>query len=166
VPFAVLILALLVGGMCALLALNTVTAASEVQQRRVDASNATLNNEQQQLSRDVANLQSPDDLARKAANLGLVPADSPAFLRINADGSVTVLGSPAPASTQPPATTPTPTVPVPAPAATTPAATPGTAITTPDPNATPAAGATPTPTPAPTPSQTPTPTVTLPGGPR
>ena len=113
-PFAVLILALIGGGLCALLALNTATAASEVRERQVDAANAALNDTEQQLSRDVASLQAPAELARRAAALGLVPADAPAFLRVDSNGSITVLGSPAPVSNPAPAptpsTSPTPTL--------------------------------------------------------
>lgn len=90
--FVLLVLAVLGAGLCALLALNTATAASEVAERRLDASNNSLTDSAQQLSRDIAGAQAPDNLARMAAALGLVPADSPAFLRINADGSATVLG--------------------------------------------------------------------------
>ena len=41
-----------------------------------------------------------------AARLGLVPAGSPAFLRLNADGTVTVLGAPAKVPTPPVPLTP------------------------------------------------------------
>lgn len=94
-PFLVLLLAVLGAGLCTLLVLNTVTAASEVQERQLDASNRSLTDSAQQLSRDIAAAQAPASLARMAAALGLVPADSPAFLRLNSDGSVTVLGKPA-----------------------------------------------------------------------
>jgi outer membrane biosynthesis protein TonB len=165
VPFAVLILALIGGGLCALLALNTATAASEVRQRNVDAATAALNDKEQQLSRDVAALQSPEQLAAEAARLGLIPADSPAFLRINKDGSVTVLGSPAPASSPPPPTTPAPT---PTPTKTTPK--PTTKPTTTKPGGAPTSKTTsktaPKTSAKPKPTRTPTPTVTLPGGPR
>ena len=94
VPFAVLLLGVLAGGMCALLALNTATAASEVRERRLDAANANSNAVQEELSRTISGLQAPAQLARMAAALGMVPAGSPAYLRINADGTVTVLGHP------------------------------------------------------------------------
>jgi hypothetical protein len=103
-PFAVLLVSLLGGGLCALLALNTATAASEVSQRKLDAANSKLGNQEQQLSRDVADLQAPSVLGAKARAMGLIPAGSPAFLRLNADGTVTVMGSPGPAE---PATVPT-----------------------------------------------------------
>ena len=171
VPFAVLIVALLGGGLCALLALNTVTAASEVRQRNVDAANASLTDSQQQLSRDISALQAPAELARRAAALGLVPADSPAFLRLNADGSVTLLGAPAPATIQPPATTPAPTTPATTSATTTSAkstAAKASAKSTVTPSGTRAKATTsaPKPKPKPKPTSTPTVTVTLPGGPR
>ena len=95
VPFVVLLVGVVAAGMCALLALNTATAASEVRERHVDAANSSLSARQEQLSRAVADSQAPAELSRMAARLGLVPAGSAAFLRINADGTVTVLGAPA-----------------------------------------------------------------------
>ena len=106
VPFAVLLLGVLAGGMCALLALNTATAASEVRERRLDAANTTLNATQEQLSRAISGLQAPGQLARMAAALGMVPAGSPAYLRVNANGTVTVLGHPAKIVAPPKALTP------------------------------------------------------------
>lgn len=96
VPFAVLLAAILVGGLLALLGLNTASAAGEVAQRKYDAANASLSDIQQQLTRDLAAHQSPAELAKEAARLGLIPAANPAFLRFNPDGSVTILGSPGP----------------------------------------------------------------------
>ena len=93
-PFVALIVALLVAGLSALLGLNTATTAAAVRERSVDANNSSLNDSEQQLSRDIAALQAPQNLADQAAKLGLVPVNSPAFLRINADGSGTVMGHP------------------------------------------------------------------------
>jgi hypothetical protein len=106
VPFAVLLAGVVGAGMCALLALNTATAASEVRERHVDAANSSLSAKQEQLSRALALTQAPAELARMAAKLGLVPAGSPAFLRLNADGTVTVLGAPAKVPTPPVPLTP------------------------------------------------------------
>jgi hypothetical protein len=94
IPFAVLLTAILVGGMLALLGLNTASAANEVTQRKYDAANASLADVVQQLGRDLAARQSPAELAKAAYRLGLIPAANPAFLRFNADGSVTILGTP------------------------------------------------------------------------
>ncbi len=96
IPFAVLLAAILIGGLLALLGLNTASAAGEVAQRKYDAANASLSDIQQQLTRDLAAHQSPAELAKEAARLGLIPAANPAFLRFNPDGSVTILGSPGP----------------------------------------------------------------------
>lgn len=113
VPLPVLLGALLLAGLCALLALNTASAAEELKQRSLADANANASDTEQQLLRDLASRQAPEALASAAAALGLVPNPNPAFLRINADGSVTVLGTPVPAS-QPvapatPSSTPSPT---------------------------------------------------------
>jgi outer membrane biosynthesis protein TonB len=105
VPLWVVLIAMLAAGLCALLALNTASAALEVQTRGLSDSNANTSDEQQQLTRDLAVKQAPGNLAAAAAALGLVPNQNPAFLRINQNGSVTVLGNPVPAT---PAPTPTP----------------------------------------------------------
>lgn len=97
-PLAVLLAIMLVGGLCALLALNTASAAQELKQRSLNDSNAALSDLEQQLMRDLAAKQAPASLAAAAAAQGLVPNPNPAFLRLNADGSVTVLGLPAAAS--------------------------------------------------------------------
>jgi hypothetical protein len=102
----VLLVGVIAAGMCALLALNTATAASEVRERRIDAANSSLSAKQEQLSRSLANVQAPAELSKLAAKLGLVPAGSPAFLRLNADGTMTVLGAPAKVPTPPVPLTP------------------------------------------------------------
>ena len=101
-PLPVLLGLMLVGGLCALLALNTASAAQELKQRSLTEANAALSDQEQQLMRDLAARQAPAALAAAAAAQGLVPNPNPAFLRLNADGSVTVLGSPTPASVAPP----------------------------------------------------------------
>ena len=107
-PLPVLLGGMLIAGLCLLLALNTASAAEELQQRKLTDSNASASDAEQQLIRDLASRQAPAALASAAAALGLVPNPNPAFLRINADGSVTVLGSPTPASVPPAPVTPTP----------------------------------------------------------
>lgn len=169
VPFALLVLGLLVGGLVALLALNTASAANELQRHDAATKDVSVAAELEQLNNEVAASQAPGNLARIAAELGMVPAGNPAFLRVGADGKVQLLGSPGPA-TAPPVPAPT-TAKKTSPAKTTAKTTPKTtgAKTTPKTTATKTAGATkPTPTPAPTPAPTPTPnpTTTLPGGTR
>jgi hypothetical protein len=98
VPLPVLLGGMLVAGLCLLLTLNTASAAQELRQRELTDSNANASDLEQQLVRDLASRQAPAALASAAAAQGLVPNPNPAFLRINSDGSVTVLGSPTPAS--------------------------------------------------------------------
>ncbi|MEO9239297.1 MAG: hypothetical protein ABI418_14545, partial [Jatrophihabitantaceae bacterium] len=93
-PLPVLLGGMLLAGLCALLALNTASAAQELTQRSLTDSNANTSDIDQQLVRDLAAKQAPAALASAALAQGLVPNPNPAFLRINADGSVTVLGSP------------------------------------------------------------------------
>ena len=108
-PLPVLLGLMLVGGLCALLTLNTASAALEIKQRHISDANAGTSDTEQQLLRDLAAKQAPGSLASAAASLGLVANPNPAFLRINPDGSVTVLGSPTPATVPSPPPTPTPT---------------------------------------------------------
>lgn len=113
VPFALLVGGLVVGGLCALLALNTASAANELSRHDLAAKDAAIAAQVQQLQNQVAASAAPGNLGQAAAALGMVPAGNPAFLRIGTNGAVTVLGSPAPATANPltaaspPATRPT-----------------------------------------------------------
>jgi hypothetical protein len=100
-PFAVLVVGLIVGGMALLLALNTASAANELRRNDLAGRDAGVGAQVQQLEIDVAASAAPGNLAQAAAALGMVPAENPAFLVIGSDGSVRVLGSPAPVSAQP-----------------------------------------------------------------
>lgn len=111
-PFVLLIAGLLIGGMCALLALNTAAAAAELRRQSLTESNAASADDVQQLKADLAARQAPGALASAAAGLGMVPANHPAFLRILPGGTVKVMGSPQPAAAAAvsnPKPTPTPT---------------------------------------------------------
>jgi hypothetical protein len=142
VPFAVLVVGLLVAGLWALLALNTAAAAAEVQARQLTSDNANRLDEVQQLQIDINAKQAPGVLAGEAAKLGMVPDTNPVFLSIHADGSVVVLGTPTPVSGPAiPSATPPATAP---PATTVPPATAPPATTVP-PVATPIPGASPLP---------------------
>lgn len=167
VPFALLVVGLIVGGMCALLALNTASAANELARHDLAGKDSDVSARLEQVRNAVAASAAPGSLGSAAAALGMVPAGAPAFLKIGADGKVTLLGSPAPA-TSPPLPVP-PAVPKPTPAgpkktpatttskATATARTHTTARTTLKP---------PTTTPTTAPTTTPTPITTLPGGTR
>ncbi|MDT4894762.1 MAG: hypothetical protein QOE97_3797 [Pseudonocardiales bacterium] len=101
VPFALLVGGLVVGGLCALLALNTASAANELSRHDLAAKDAAIAAQVQQLQNQVAASAAPGNLGQAAAALGMVPAGNPAFLRIGTNGAVTVLGSPAPATANP-----------------------------------------------------------------
>ncbi|MDP3968651.1 MAG: hypothetical protein Q8Q02_10230 [Nocardioides sp.] len=97
VPFVTLVITLLVTGVAGLLLFNTSMqqasfAAAALETRAADASAR-----QQALQRELELLRNPQRVAERAQTLGMVPAPSPAFLRL-ADGAV--LGSPVVASAE------------------------------------------------------------------
>lgn len=172
IPFAILVTALIVGGMCALLGLNTASAANELARHNLAVKDADIAAQVQQLQNDVAASAAPGALGSAAAALGMVPAGNPAFLQVGADGRVKVLGSPAPASAAAPAVVqpkpkPTPTSTTTG-AKSTPTSTKSGTSTGRAGTTTPTGTKTTTghPTPTPTPTPIPTPTTTLPGGAR
>jgi len=162
VPFALLVVGLIVGGMCALLALNTASAANELARHGLAGKDSDVAAQLEQVRNDVAASAAPGSLGSAAAALGMVPAGAPAFLKIGADGKVTLLGSPAPATTVAPPVVPR-AVPKATPSKTN--ATPAKAKTAAKTKARTAAKTTAKAAPK-TPTATPTPTTTLPGGPR
>ncbi|GAA0277265.1 septum formation initiator family protein [Streptomyces polychromogenes] len=134
-PFVLLVVALLAGGLISLLLLNSALNQGSFQLSRLKKETTALTDEQQALQRDVDAYSAPDALQRRARELGLVPGGSPVFL--GPDGKTA--GTPAVAEAPPPPSpTPTP-APPPAPAAT----------QNPDGPAGPAASGTPQPTPTP-----------------
>jgi hypothetical protein len=158
-PFILLVCGLLAGGLCALVALNTASAAAELRRDAVETTNAGVAEDVQQLRSQVAADEAPGALAAAAAKLGMVPVGTPAFLVLRSDGSVSVLGSPVPAS---PAALPAPAAPKPTATATRPTTSvPSTASTSARP-----APTSPTPSRRPTPTPTPVTLPPLPGGPR
>jgi hypothetical protein len=94
VPFALLVVTLIAGGLGLLLLLNTVSAANEVRRHGLAEQDASVAAQLQQLHNEVAASAAPDNLARAAADLGMVPAGHPAFLVLGPDGTVKVMGSP------------------------------------------------------------------------
>jgi hypothetical protein len=98
VPFAILVTALIVGGMGLLLLLNTASAANEVSRHDLAARDASIAAQVEDRQNEVAASAAPGNLAQAAAALGMVPAADPAFLVVGMDGVVKVLGSAAPAS--------------------------------------------------------------------
>jgi hypothetical protein len=106
VPFALLVTGLIVGGMALLLALNTASAANELRHQSLDSRDATIANDVQQLQNEVAASAAPANLARAAAELGMVPAGNPAFIVEASDGSATLRGKPEAATAAPLETVP------------------------------------------------------------
>lgn len=113
-PFVLLVVALLAGGLISLLLLNSALNQGSFQLSRLKKETTALTDEQQALQRDVDAYSAPDALQRRARELGLVPGGSPVFL--GPEGKTA--GNPVVAEAPPPPSpTPTPTPPS-APAAT------------------------------------------------
>jgi type II secretory pathway pseudopilin PulG len=167
VPFAVLVTALIVGGMALLLLLNTASAANEVSRHSIAAQDASVAANLQELQQEVAASAAPANLAAAAAALGMVPAANPAFLVLESNDRVRVMGSPAAISLAPVAPPSTQHTSHSAKATATATKT-KTAGHTGTANGQPASKRTtssaPKSSPKPTPTPTPTPTLTLPGG--
>lgn len=141
-PFVLLVVALLAGGLISLLLLNSALNEGSFQLSRLKKETTALTDEQQALQRDVDSYSAPDALQRRARELGLVPGGSPVFL--GPDGKTAGTAVPAEAPAPPPVAppvSPSPAAGSPGPSA--PAAAPGQA-----------------PAPAPAPSGSPQPTPT------
>jgi hypothetical protein len=90
-PFVLLVLGLLLGGMVALLLLNTALAEGSFVVQELQQRASELADDEATLAQEVAVAESPAELAARAADLGMVPMTGPAFLRLS-DGAV--LGTP------------------------------------------------------------------------
>lgn len=112
-PFVLLVMALLAAGVLVTLFLS-ISAVSD-SYRLEDAKKKTtdLNSRVEQLKADVAKGESPEVLYDEARKLGMVPAPDPGRIKVNPDGSVSLTGSPVPATTT---TTPPPSTSTPPPA--------------------------------------------------
>ncbi len=106
-PFVLTVMVLLGIGLVATLWLSTAAAADSYRLRDARAAARDLSERSEHLHREVAALQSPPALAQRAAEIGMVPAKDPARLVVGADGSVTVVGEPAPAAAPPTVAPPT-----------------------------------------------------------
>ncbi|GAA2732206.1 hypothetical protein GCM10009867_07610 [Pedococcus aerophilus] len=92
--FATLCMALLGAGLVALLMLNTAMAEGSFTLHNLQATSGELTDTQDALTQAIDAQRSPANLAARAAKLGMVPADSAAFLRLS-DGKVLGVASPA-----------------------------------------------------------------------
>ncbi|MEW2348640.1 MULTISPECIES: septum formation initiator family protein [unclassified Streptomyces] len=161
-PFVLLVVVLLAGGLITLLVLNSSLNEGSFQVSRLKKQSTDLTDEQQELQRDVDAYSAPDALARRAAELGMVPGGDPAFLA--PDGTVRGRASAAPpvalvrpSAPEQPAAKPSPT-PTATPT-TSPSQSPSTSQSpNPGPGSTPGPGASISPSPTPTPYTSPDPT--------
>ena len=128
--FLALCVALLLGGFVAVLVLNTAMAKGSYTMRDLQRRSDALADNQDALRHAIDGVSGPGPLAQRARDLGMVPAASPAFLRLS-DGKVLGVAQKATADstfsvmteTQAP-TRSTPVVTPPAPTAATPTAAP------------------------------------------
>ncbi|WP_256993567.1 hypothetical protein [Rhodococcus sp. 06-418-5] len=101
IPFVALIIGLLAIGLGLTLLLTTRSAGDSYDLSAAKAVNAELAQQRASLQRDVELAESAPELARKAAELGMVPAKNSARLIVAPDGGVQVVGTPAPADGAP-----------------------------------------------------------------
>ena len=107
-PFVLLIVLLLAGGLFGLLLLNSAVVKDSFKLDDLQKQTKQLTDEEQALQQDVDEYSAPDELDKRARELGMVPGGNPAFL--SPDGKVK--GSPDVATAEPlpePSETPTPT---------------------------------------------------------
>ncbi|HEY2948757.1 MAG TPA: hypothetical protein VGJ53_10240 [Micromonosporaceae bacterium] len=97
-PFVLLVLIVVVGGVLGILLVNTKINENAIRLERLQQQQAGLDLHEQQLRQQIAEFESPGNLAAHARELGLVPAGTPAFIRLP-DGRV--VGVPQPAGGQP-----------------------------------------------------------------
>jgi hypothetical protein len=112
-PFVVLVMLVLGAGVAAIMYFSTQAAADtyRLQEARAEAEKLTL--QMEQLRREVALLESPTDLARRATEMGLVEPSNPARLRQNPDGSIEEFGKPSAPTKSTSAPPPSPEPPAP-----------------------------------------------------
>ncbi|GIJ68633.1 hypothetical protein [Virgisporangium ochraceum] len=94
-PFVALVLSVVVVGVLGILVINTKINEGAFHLHDLKAQQGNLDQHEQRLQREIAEKESPGNLAAAARQLGLVRAESPAFLRLP-DGRQ--LGVPKPAS--------------------------------------------------------------------
>lgn len=97
-PFIALIVAVVVAGVIGILLINTKTAENSFKLDTLQKQQSDLDAREQALRNEIAANEMPGSLDAAARRLGLVKAESPAFIRLP-DGKV--IGVPAPASGDP-----------------------------------------------------------------
>lgn len=114
-PFVITVMSLLAAGLIATLWLATATVSGSYELQQADSDLNSLQERKETLMREVSSLDSTPALQRRASQLGMVPAPEPAHLKVNLDGSVSVVGEPKAASGTAPQPAPQPAPQSPAP---------------------------------------------------
>jgi hypothetical protein len=99
-PFVTLLCGLMIAGLLALLLLNTALAQDSFALHELQRRSAALTDREQALAQQVSVQESPQELARRAIALGMVPSSNPVFLRL-ADGRTLGVPERAPAAPAP-----------------------------------------------------------------
>ena len=107
-PFVMLVMALLAMALIATLWLSTAATADSYHLESARKTVRNLTERSEGLSRAVATLETAPELARRARELGMVPAGDPARLIVGSDGTVTLVGEPRRAVAPPPPPPPPP----------------------------------------------------------
>ena len=115
-PFVLLVVGLIVATALGLLALNTAVAVDSLDATRQETANKAAQERVDRLEQQVVSGGTTAELARRAAENGLVPAGVPGHLVLDPDGTSRLQGAPSPAPAPAPAPVPAP-VPAPDPAA-------------------------------------------------
>lgn len=98
--FAVACLLMLMAGLLSLLLINTALAQGSFTLHDLQARSDVLSDREQALRQDIDVQAAPERLAARARALGMVPSQSPAFLRLS-DGRLLGVAAPAPRPKQP-----------------------------------------------------------------
>lgn len=94
-PFVALVLTVVVAGVLGILVLNTKINENAFRLAQLQSQRTDLDQQEQQLDQQLADLESPNSLAAAACRLGMVPAGQPAYLKLPNGQTV---GVPQPAS--------------------------------------------------------------------
>src|SRR3989442_15114864 len=81
-PFVALILVVVVAGVLGILVLNTKINENAFKLAQLHSTRGNLDQQEQQLDQQLADLESPNSLAAAARRLGLVPSGTPAYLQL------------------------------------------------------------------------------------
>ena len=95
--FAFIVMGIVIFGMMASLVVNMKSAEASIRKQELQTQLSNLVSQQQGLERAVISTESPENLVKAAYRMGMVPAGSPAFIRLS---DRKVLGTPMAASSQ------------------------------------------------------------------